>query len=358
LTIRPDDKLSKLPDLKTILRRLKRILTHQWGVKLICFLLAIVLWGGLISQDNSLTREKSFTDVAITVPTQDALERIGLIVVEGLENLPGIQMRATVPQRNYNSTTASNYNVRVDLSRITAPGEQTIPLISTSSTLYGQVTWLSTTEIKVKVDDYITRRRIPVQLGPKSSSPVGFYAPPASVEPAAVVISGPRQVTMTVARAVAHYDAANLAAQAGTQLSAVPFSLETMEGDPIDTRLITVTSNESIVLDTVQVEQQLYPLKTVDIDLSGITMREPAAGYQVKSVTASPSYLSVAGTNELLKSLTMLEVSSRIDIGGAEESLVRAVKVEKPQNAQYMSEDAVYVTIEIVPITPETEAPT
>lgn len=358
MTSRPDDKLSKLPDLKTILRRLKRIITHQWGVKLICFLLAIVLWGGLISQDATLTREKSFTDVAITVPTQDALERIGLIVVEGLENLPSIQMRAIVPQRNYNSTTAGNYNVRVDLSRITAPGEQTVPLISTGSTLYGQVTWLSTTEIKVKVDDYITRRRIPVQLGPEAGSPVGFYAPPASVEPAAVVISGPRQITMTVARAVAHHNAANLAAQAGTQLSAVPFSLETMEGDPVDTNLITVTSNESIVLDTLQVEQQLYPLKTVDIDLSGITIREPAAGYQVKSVTASPSYLSVAGTNDLLKSLSMLEVSSRIDIGGAEENLVRAVKVEKPQNAQYMSEDAVYVTIEIVPITPETGAPT
>jgi YbbR domain-containing protein len=108
----------------------------------------------------------------------------------------------------------------------------------------------------------------------------------------------------------------------------------------------------------LQVEQQLYPLKTVDIDLAGITTGEPAAGYQVKSVTASPSYLSVAGTNDLLKSLTMLEVSSRIDLRGTDENLVRAVKVEKPQNAQYMSEDAVYVTIEIVPITPETGAPT
>lgn len=358
MTSRPDDKLSKLPDLKTILRRLKRVLTHQWGVKLICLLLAIVLWGGLISQDATLTREKTFTDVAITIPAQDALERIGLIVVEGLENLPSIQMRATVPQRNYNSTSAGNYNVRVDLSRITAPGEQNVPLISTSSTLYGQVTWLSKTEIKVKVDDYITRRRIPVQLGPQTGSPVGFYAPPASVEPAAVVISGPRQVTMTVARAVTHYDATNLAAQAGTQLSAVPFSLETMEGEAIDTQFITVTSNESIVLDTVQVEQQLYPLKTVDIDLSDITTGEPAEGFRVKSITASPSYLSVAGTNELLKSLTMLEVSSRIDLAGAKETLVRAVKVEKPQNAQYMSEDAVYVTIEIEPIAPETEAPT
>ncbi len=358
MTIRPDDKLSKLPDLKTILRRIKRILTHQWGVKLICFLLAVVLWGGLISQDATLTREKAFSDVAITVPAQDALERIGLIVVEGLDNLPGIQMRATVPQRNYNSTTAGNYNVRVDLSRVTEPGEQTVPLITTSSALYGQVTWLSTTEIKVKVDDYITRRRIPVQLAPEAGSPVGFYAPPASVEPATLVISGPRQMTMTVARVVAHYDAAKLAAQAGTQLSAVPFSLETMEGEPVDTRLITVTSNESIVLDTVQVEQQLFPLKTVDIDLDGITTGEPAAGFQVKSVTASPGYLSVAGTNDLLKSLSMLEISSRIDIDGAKESLVRAVKVEKPQNAQYMSEDAVYVTIEIAPVTPDTGAPT
>lgn len=358
MTNRPDGKLTRLPDLKTILLRLRRIITHQWGIKLACFLLSIVLWGGLISQDANLTREKTFTDVTVYVPAQDTLKRNGLIVSQGLENLPGIQMRAMVPQRNFSNAVAANYNVRVDLSRVTAPGEQLVPLISTSSTLFGQVTWLSVSEIKVKVDDYITRRRIPVQLGRQTGAPVGFYAPPAGIEPASVVISGPREITMTVARAVAHYDPAGLAAQAGTQLSAVPFTLETMEGNPVDTRLITVTSNESIVLDTVQVEQDLYPLKTVDIDLSGLTTGEPAEGFAVRSVTASPAYLAVAGNNDLLKSLTKLEISGSIDLSGASETLVRAVKVDKPQNAQYMSEDAVYVTIEIVPAAPAGEAPT
>lgn len=331
---------------------------HNWGIKLVCLLLAIVLWGGLISQDPNLTREKTFTEVTINATGADTLMRNGLVVVSGLENLNPIQVRAAVPQRNYSSANALNYNVRVDLSRITAPGEQKLPIISSNSASYGQVTWTSSTEITVQVDDYITRRRIPVQLGAQTAAPAGFYAPPPSVDPATVVISGPSQQVMQVARVVAQFDVSRLPAQPGSQISAAPFTLQTAEGQPVDGRLITVTSNEAILLDTVLVDQTLFPLKTVDIDLNNIVTGQPAAGYAVQSVSASPAYLSVAGTGELLKSLTTLSVSSQIDISGANADLVRAIKVDKPAGAQYMSEEAVYVTVHILPLGADTAPPT
>lgn len=347
MTNRPEEKSSALPTLRQIMQRMERIVVHNWGIKLVCVLLAVVLWGGLISQDPNLTREKSFTDVSINYTGGDILTRNGLIVVSGLDQLAPIQLRAAVPQRNYSSANANNYNVRVDLSRITVPGEQKLPVISTSSATFGQVTWMSQNEVTVQVDRYVTRRRIPVQLGAQSAAPAGFYAPPPSVDPAVVVISGPSEQVSAVARVVAQFDASLLPAQPGSQISAAPFILQAADGTQVDASLITVTSNEAILLDTVLVEQTLYPLKSLDIDLSDITTGQPASGFEVRGVTASPAYLSVAGTSELLKSLDRLLVSSRIDISGARDSLVRAIKVEKPAGAQYMSEDAVYVTIEI-----------
>ena len=346
-------KLKTKEALNAFWARLKRAFSRNWGMKLTCLGLSILLWGGLISQDANLTREKIFKDVQVSAINGELLQRNGLVVVSGLDELPHIQMRVAVPQRNYNNALPNSYNVRVDLSRVTAAGEQTLPILTTATVPYGQVVWMSQTEATVQVDDYITRRRIPVQLESVSPAPAGFYAAPPSVDPATVVVSGPRKQVESIARCVVRFETGKLAAQTGMQLTAVPYVLQDIEGNEVDPHLVSVTS-EGILLDTIMVEQVLYPLKTVDISLENVITGVPAQGYEVRSVSVSPTYLSVGGSADLLKSLNELNVLGSIDISDATETLVRAVKVEKPSQAQYISDEAVYVTVEVVPI----DAPT
>lgn len=348
---KPDAKGRELIQMRDLLKRFRQICTNNWGLKLICIGLAILLWGSQISQDPNLTREKTFTDVSINRIGEDGLLRNGFIIVSGLDDAGSIQMRAAVPQRQYSQVSPANYNVRVDLSRINKPGEQTVPILTASSTTYGQVTWMSQTEVKVQVDNYITRRRIPMELNAISQAPAGFYAPPAARDPAMVTLSGPAQLVNKVVKCVAVYDMSMLRATAGTQAFALSFTLRDAQDQVVDSSLITVTS-ESVLIDTVLVEQQLHALKTVDINVAGITRGQPAAGYRVSSITASPAYLSVAGSGELLKSLKLLDVAGKVDIEGAKESLIRAVRIEKPQGALYVSEEAVYVNIEIEAVAP------
>ncbi len=351
---KPEEKAGGPSPLRQVLERLRHLFAHNWPLKLLSVGLSILLWGGLISQDGNLTREKLFTDVAISAVNGDVLQRNGLIVTEGLADLAPIQMRAAVPQRSYGTALASNYNVRVDLSRITAPGEQLLPILTSSTGIYGQVTWLSAGDVKVMVDDYITRRRIPVQLNIIGQAPAGFYAATPVPDPALVVISGPRHVTETVTQCVVTYNLSNLAAQAGTQIVAAPFELHDAQSRPVDSSLISITS-ESILLDTILVDQKLYAKKTVDINLSGAVVGEPALGYTIGTISANPSYLQVAGSADFLKGLTQLDLSNTIDIAGATENLVRAVKVVRPQGATYLGEETIYVTVEIVKADPKPE---
>ena len=348
---KPEQKSREFIKPRDLLKRLKQICTHNWGLKLICVALAILLWGSQISQDPNLTREKSFNDVTINRMGEDSLLRNGFIIVSGLNEPGSIQMRANVPQRQYSQATSSHYNVRVDLSRITKAGEQMLPIITTGSATYGQVSWMSQSEVKVQVDEYITRRRIPVELDSIAQAPAGFYPPPAARDPSMITISGPAQLVNRVVKCVAVYDLSMLRATTGTQSFALSFTLRDSKGEVVDNSLITVTS-ESVLIDTILVEQQLHALKTVDISLEGITRGTPAAGYRVKSITAAPAYLSVAGSADLLKSLKMLNIASKIDIQDAKETMIRSVRIEKPQGALYVSEEAVYVTIEIEPISP------
>lgn len=347
----PFDKIRSFmlsPDVKNFLAYIKRVLLNRWPLKLGCFFLSLVLWGVLISSDANITREKVLENVSVNVVNADVLQRNGLIVVSGLEDLANIQMKVDVPQRVYNSITAANYNVRVDLSRITAPGEQQLSVLSTQSNTYGQVIWLSKETITVTVDELITKRRVPIQLNREGESPAGFYASTTKYDPNWVVITGPRSITEGIEKCIAVFDLSRLQAQPGSQVSSVPFEIYNTNGKVVSSPLITVTS-ESITIDSVIVEQRLYPMKTVDIDLSDITTGSPEKGYYVAGITASPSYLSVAGTSDFLKTLTHLEVSSKIDIEGASGELIRQIKVERPLNAEYMSEEVVYVRIDILP---------
>ena len=62
-------------DIKATLLRLKMWITHNWPWKLLSLFLAICLWSGLITQDESLTREKVFNDVTINIVNADTLRR-------------------------------------------------------------------------------------------------------------------------------------------------------------------------------------------------------------------------------------------------------------------------------------------
>ena len=91
-----------------------------------------------------------FTDVSISVTGADSLRRNSqLIVVSGLEEEAlTARMSVDVPQREYNSVYASYYNPRVDLTRVTSPGEQELRVLTTSTTTYGTVTGISPADRK------------------------------------------------------------------------------------------------------------------------------------------------------------------------------------------------------------------
>lgn len=343
-------KFSFSPTTKEFLRAAQRALLHKWQLKIACIALSLTLWGVLITSDANLAREKILTDISVNAVNADILQRNGFIVVDGLDDLNGIQIKVDVPQRAYNSVTAANYNVRVDLSRITQSGEQQLPIITTQTSTYGQVIWMSKNEVTVMVDELMTRRRIPVQLNRIGEAPAGFYAAATKFDPVWLVVTGPRNIAQTIDKCVADFHMNKLSAQPGIQVFSVPFELLNTKGEVIDPTLLTVTS-ESIILDSLMIDQRLYPMKTVDIDLRGITSGQPQEGYHLSGITAAPSYLSIAGTSEFLRTLNFLEVSTSIDIEGANENLIRAVKIERPQNAEYMSEEVVYVTVEISPDT-------
>lgn len=346
----PNNSPSFRAALKSLLQDIRHTLRHNWLWKLLALFLAICLWAGLITQDPTLTRERTFSDVAVNISGADSLRRNGMIVLSGLEaDTLTAKLRVDVPQREYNTATASNYNPRVDLSRITETGTQTLKILSTATTTYGIVDSISPESIEVYVDNYVTNYRVPVSINQVGNYPTGFYASSPSLNPSVVAVSGPESLVTQIARIYVDFDVSLLDAAAGTTRSALPIHFADQSGNEIESDLLEVTSSD-VLLRTIIVEQQLYDTKTISVANLALTQGAPALGYELKSVTASPSTLLAAGDASKLGLLDTLFIDSPINIADRTQSFSVEVKLRKPSDLIYLSSDSVTLYCEITPV--------
>ncbi len=335
---------------KTFPKRLWAAISHNIQWKLLALFLAVLLWVGLILQDPSLTRERVFTDVPLTITGSDTMRRNGFIVTQGLEEENAVvKLKVDVPQQQYNDVTAQNYNPRIDLTRITEAGEQTIKVTTTSTTLYGTVTDVSPAEIPIVVDEYVTNFRIPVQVSILGDYPQGFYGTAPTTDVSTVSVSGPESIVNQIAKIVLEYDVSQLAAQAATLQTALALHYMDMDGNELDASLLEPTSG-GVLLRSIVVEQKLYPETTLSLNQTALTTGTPKKGYEVKSVTLSPDVIVAAGDATTLSTLDALFLENPVDVEGLDASFTAEIKITQPDNIVYMNTQSVTLTVTIGPI--------
>lgn len=335
---------------KALFSRALKALLRNGGSKLLALLLALLLWAGLITQDPNLTRERTFTDVNITVSGSDTLRRNGFIVTSDMSEVLGdVNLRVAVPQMQYQNAQGSNYNARIDLSRITEPGVQSVRITTTSSSTYGTVLDVSPAEVEIAVEEYITRYRIPVRVRAVGNAPEGFYAGAPTADPPMIAVSGPRSLVEPIICAEATVELDNIPAREGTNRMALAFSLLSNGGEVIESDLLEITS-ESVLLDSVVVEQQLSSLKTLELSSTGLLRGSPADGYEIKSVSVTPETITVAGASDVLDALDTLYPESYVDLTGLTESINQRLRLRDPGNLTYTSTNIITVAIEVGPV--------
>ncbi len=333
-----------------ILARLKSILLDNWGAKLLALLIAVALWAGLITQDPTLTREKLFTDVNVSVNGADALKRNGFIVLEDVAQvLDDVTVRVEVPQAQYASVQAGNYSVRIDLSRIKKAGQQEVKILSTNSTAYGTVVEIDPPSVTLTVDEYVTRYRIPVTVVTEGGAPDGFYASDPSTDPPMIAVSGPKTLVERIVNAQVMVDQSTLPAKEGTVRRALSFTLVDEGGEVIQSDMLQVTS-ESVLLDSVIVEQQVYTQRTVEMSQLGLVTGTPADGYEIKGVYVTPATVTIAGREAAIREMSILYADNTVNVSGLTQSVSKSLRIRQPSTVKYASTDAITVAVEIGPV--------
>lgn len=337
-------------------RMLKHLILHNGGFKLLALLISVFLWAGLISQDERLTREKTFNDITVSVTGTDTMKRNGYIVTSNLEELlTDVDAVAAVPQQQYERAEASAYNVRVDLSRIAATGEQELKLQSSNSTTYGRITSLNPSSVPVNVEDYVVRYRIPVSVTVTGEVPDGWYMSTPSVDPPLVVVSGPRSLVNSISRARVFVDPAEVDWTEGPTVFSGALTLYNRSGEEVVNRLLEV-SYDNVQLDSVVLEATILPTRTYDVEKLISTINQVAEGYEVRAIHVSPESVSVAARSDVLNQVGELALSEHyVDLKDLTETTNFQIKISKPSDDAILSNETITVTVEVAPAEGGTE---
>lgn len=329
------------------LSKLLSLFTHNWAMKLFSLLLAVVLWAGLITQDTTLTRERVFTDAPVTVTGKDSMQRNnGLILISGLEEDITARFRVAVPQGVYNDVTAANYNPRIDLSRISEPGEQTVKIVTTSTNLYGTVSSITPDSVTVVVDEYVTNYRVPVAIEQTGSYDEGVSGTTPATDPSTVAVSGPKTLVDQIAIVYVDYDLSITHGKLGSSRIALPFRFCDANGNTIESPLLEASS-ASTILRSISVQQTLYELHEIAVSDKNLITGTPAEGYYVSSVSFTPQKVFAGGSSAVVAELDYLYAESTIDISGISDSFTRVIRIHKPGELSYLSNESITVSVVI-----------
>ena len=335
--------------LKLMLRGIRHVFLHNGWLKLLAVVIAVILWAGLISQDESVTREKTFQNVQITVSGADTMKRNGFIVTSDIDELlSSVSVTAAVPQLQYEGAEASAYNLRVDLSRIRSAGEHKLNIQYSKNATYGEVISTSPSSITVYVDEYSTRQVLPVTADYTGVKPEDWYISDLSIDPDKISVSGPKELVYSISRPRIYVDYESIEWKEGTYQNSQKLVFYNTSGETVDSSQFSITSSFGAI-DEIFYSANIMPIQSYLVEESIKITGRPEEGYEIKAVHFTPETISVAAPGSVLEQLNELPVEP-LNISGLTDTKMFELKIQKPSSDAELSNDTVLVTVEIAPV--------
>ena len=308
-------------------RGLSRVMGSKAFLLLASVFVAVLFWGTLVASDGTLTRQKTFPSVAVSVTGEAALQSRGFIVMDDISELiPAVRMTVEVAQSNYDRVNGASYNPHFDLSQITGEGENELTIAYTSQ-LYGPVVACEPSSVTVNVERYMTRR-VPVVLESVGETPEGVYLSASRTDPTMLSVSGPQSIVSGVTRAVARLDLSQLSAQRLEDRTALLIELQNSAGEAVVSDKLQIT-NQTVITDTVVAETELVRAKWVPLDLAAFVEGTPAEGYELVGVSAEEEQILVAAEDVTLSAIDVLTTDQPLNIDGATGNVTGYVRLRR-----------------------------
>lgn len=325
--------------IKSIFRAILRALSQNLGWKLFSLAAAILIWSYIVSNDPTITRDKtlSISGSEITTSGLSVLQSRELALLTDPTSLvQDIRVRVKVPQSSYSRVSNDSVRVELDLSQIRQTGRQEVELTGVSN--YGEVVQITPSRLEVVVET-LDQRNVPVNTeltGYVRES--NYWYNVEKINPSVISISGPSSVVRQITSARVSLDVTGITDDYSW----------TVAPELLDSSGTPVTQSISKSASSVTVSASIVPLKQLPVaaDLQTCLNGSPAEGMKVTRIEVQPEVVSVAAEKELLSQLDSISFVP-INVNGRKQSFTVTTYLNKLVDIRYISSEQVTVTVYI-----------
>lgn len=293
---------------------MKHKITKNWGLKLVSFLFAAVLWL-IVTNINDPSSPYKESNIPVVLKNTDLITNNGQIyeVLDGTDMIDSVVIWA--PRSVVDKLNRSDIVAEADVRDLTSLNTISIKLSTNKYNDKLDSIKGSIENVKLNIENKETRS-FPIKANLTGEVGEGYMVGNVSTEQNLIRVSGPESLISQIARAQAEVDISGFTSNIGTDSDIRLYNEAGVE--------IKAESIEKSIT-KVRVNIEILEKKTVPISFkfSGI----PAEGYRATGeITSSRNSVELAGKSETLRGISAIEIPEGvIDVSGAVETVETAI---------------------------------
>lgn len=310
--------------------RVLRLVVHNWPLKVAAIGLATLLYGGLVLSRNDTT----FTDGVIPVTVQNQPDGTFLLTPPGQVTEVRYFAGPDVP-----TPISASFIATIDLAGVT-PGVGPQPVPIRVEAIDPRITVLGSEPAAIIVElDSLKEATVPVVIE-SGTVPVGLEIGETTLDPATVTISGPASIVDAVvaARGDVVIQPSGLDVDQDVRLTAV---------DQLGAAVTPIQIEPGTTRVTIPV---FSDRQSRTLPVSPLISGDPAAGFEIASVTVDPPAVTVEGDADELEALASIETEP-VSVTGLSGPRVFTSSLVLPPGVVALGPTTVEVAVTVRPVT-------
>lgn len=318
---------------------MKERLKNNWGLKVLAFIIAVMLWFIVVNIDNPI-KQKVFRDIPVTVINTEVLAEEQQ-TYQILDDTQTVSVTVTAYRNVLQKIDEEDIVAVADMKELTLKTQ--IPIDVTVNGHKVESAEAKPRNLQVKLEEEETKK-FPIVPTTTGTVRDGYALGKIEAVPGRVSIRGPKSVIEKISRVEA---SVNVSGLSQNQVLESELVLYDKNNEVLDQKLLT----NNIGMDGVGVSVQVLSTASVPVEFDVSSIRA-AAGYEFKGITYEPMEISLAGEKEVLNDLEKVMIPAEaLAMSGLTNRAEKVIDISSylPKDVQLVDENAgsVVVTINI-----------
>lgn len=322
-----------------MVRRAWKIITNNFGLKLLAALFAVFLWLVVVNIDDPKISQRF--SASVVIENEDYLTDQGKYY-EVLDDTNTIVFTVTAKRSYIEKLSNTDFKAVANMENAAIDNESgrgKVPIEVTALRYSTLVTISKTTQNLEIALDNLAQEQFMIGVETTGELPDGCALGDVAVSPNLLRVSGPESVVSMIDHVTATIDVTNVTTDV---VASVMPTLYDSEGKVIDKNNLTLN------MTTVTVTVRILDIKDVSLifDVTGT----PADGYAYMDMEYEPKTISIKGTVSALNNVTAVHIpGSALNISGARDDITQVIDVSEylPDGVTVSDQSQAKVTVTV-----------